>query len=93
MVLKTVDPDEIFANLVNSISHFDTNSLRSAYELAKNAHKDQKRVSGEPYIPHPLFVAKYLSEIGMDNETIISALLHDVVEDTDVKLSRIKMAP
>ena len=90
MVLKTVDPDEIFANLVNSISHFDTNSLRSAYELAKNAHKDQKRASGEPYITHPLFVAKYLSEIGMDNETIISALLHDVVEDTDVKLSRIK---
>ena len=90
MVLKTVDPDEIFANLVNSISHFDTNSLRSAYELAKNAHKDQKRASGEPYITHPLFVAKYLSDIGMDNETIISALLHDVVEDTDVKLSRIK---
>ena len=90
MVLKTVDPDEIFANLVDSISHFDTNSLRSAYELAKNAHKDQKRASGEPYITHPLFVAKYLSDIGMDNETIISALLHDVVEDTDVKLSRIK---
>ena len=90
MVLKTVDPDEIFANLVDSISHFDTNSLRSAYELAKNAHKDQKRASGEPYITHPLFVAKYLSDIGMDNDTIISALLHDVVEDTDVKLSRIK---
>ena len=90
MVLKTVDPDEIFANLIDSITHFDTNSLRSAYELAKNAHKDQKRASGEPYITHPLFVAKYLSDIGMDNETIISALLHDVVEDTDVKLSRIK---
>lgn len=90
MVLKTVDPDEIFANLIDNITHFDTNSLRSAYELAKNAHKDQKRASGEPYITHPLFVAKYLSDIGMDSDTIISALLHDVVEDTDVKLSRIK---
>ena len=90
MALKTVNPDEIFDNLVDSITHFDTNSLISAYELAKIAHKDQERASGEPYITHPLFVAKYLSEIGMDSETIISAILHDVVEDTDIKLSKIK---
>ena len=90
MALKTVNPDEIFDNLVDSITHFDTNSLISAYELAKIAHKDQQRASGEPYITHPLFVAKYLSEIGMDSETIISAILHDVVEDSDIKLSKIK---
>ena len=90
MVLKISNPDEIFNDIVHNMQGFDIDELKSAYAFAKDAHKDQTRATGDPYITHPLFVAKYLSEIGMDNETIISALLHDVVEDTDVKLSKIK---
>ena len=90
MVLKISNPDEIFNDIVDNMQGFDIAELKSAYAFAKDAHKDQTRATGDPYITHPLFVAKYLSEIGMDNETIISALLHDVVEDTDIKLSKIK---
>ena len=90
MVLKISNPDEIFNAIVDNMQGFDIAELKSAYAFAKDAHKDQTRATGDPYITHPLFVAKYLSEIGMDNETIISALLHDVVEDTDIKLSKIK---
>ena len=90
MALKTSNPDDIFNEIVDNMKGFDIDVLKSAYAFAKNAHKDQTRASGDPYITHPLFVAKYLSEIGMDNETIVSALLHDVVEDTDIKLSKIK---
>ena len=90
MVLKISNPDEIFNDIVDNMQGFDIDELKSAYAFAKDAHKDQTRATGDPYITHPLFVAKYLSEIGMDNETIISALLHDVVEDTDIKLSKIK---
>ncbi len=90
MALKISNPDVIFNDIVENMEDFDIDVLKSAYAFAKNAHKDQTRASGDPYITHPLFVAKYLSEIGMDNETIISALLHDVVEDTNIKLSKIK---
>ena len=55
-----------------------------AYNLANEKHKDQKRSSGEPYIIHPLNVAYILADIGLDESTISAALLHDVVEDTDV---------
>ena len=55
-----------------------------AYNLANDKHKNQKRGSGEPYIIHPLNVAYILARIGLDDNTICAALLHDVVEDTDV---------
>ncbi|MBE6720400.1 MAG: bifunctional (p)ppGpp synthetase/guanosine-3',5'-bis(diphosphate) 3'-pyrophosphohydrolase, partial [Ruminococcaceae bacterium] len=58
--------------------------------MARDAHKDQRRRSGEPYIMHPVAVARILFEIGMDNECIISALLHDVVEDTSYTIDDIK---
>lgn len=57
--------------------------IRKAYELAKEAHGTQRRRSGEPYIIHPVIVAEILSEYHLDPETIIAALLHDVIEDTD----------
>jgi len=60
----------------------DRNMLLSAYEFAENAHKNQKRASGEPYFIHPCAVADILIGIGLDAPTIAAALLHDVIEDT-----------
>ena len=62
----------------------DVKLIMKAYNLAKEKHKDQKRGSGEPYIVHPLNVAYILADIGLDDSTICAALLHDVVEDTDM---------
>ncbi len=62
----------------------DTKLIMKAYNLAAEKHKNQKRGSGEPYIIHPLNVAYILASIGMDDNTLCAALLHDVVEDTDV---------
>ena len=62
----------------------DVKLIRKAYNLANEKHKDQKRGSGEPYIIHPLNVAYILADIGLDDSTICAALLHDVVEDTDM---------
>ena len=56
--------------------------VRKAYDYAKVNHGDQVRMSGEPYMIHPVNVAYILSELEMDDETICAALLHDVVEDT-----------
>ncbi len=57
--------------------------LLHAYDYAKNAHKDQKRASGEPYFIHPCSVAEILVDLGLDAETVAAALLHDVIEDTE----------
>ena len=62
----------------------DTNLIMKAYNLAKKKHGDQSRMSGEPYIVHPMNVAYILANLGMDDETICAALLHDIVEDTDL---------
>ena len=59
--------------------------IEKAYFFAKTAHKGQKRQSGEDYIIHPLSVADILVDLGMDADTIIAALLHDVIEDTQVQ--------
>ena len=64
--------------------------ILKAYEYSKKAHEGQKRRSGEPYITHPVSVAGILAELGMDQESLITALLHDVVEDTEVSLEDIK---
>ena len=60
----------------------DSKLILRAYEYAVSKHGDQKRKSGEPYIIHPLNVAYILAEIGLDEETLCAALLHDVVEET-----------
>lgn len=62
----------------------DKEVLERAYFYAKDAHKDQKRDSGEPYIVHPINVAKILMDLNMDVNTICAAFLHDAVEDTNV---------
>ena len=69
---------------------YDVALIRRAYEMAKEAHGDQNRASGAPYISHPLAVAVILVEMGMDNESIIASLLHDVVEDTCVSCESIE---
>ena len=68
----------------------DTKQIIKAYEYAKEHHGDQKRKSGEEYIIHPLNVAYILAGLGLDEATICAALLHDVVEDTDVTNSDLR---
>ena len=60
----------------------DAEAIRRAYRYADDKHRDQMRHSGEPYITHPLGVARIAAGLGLDAETIQAALLHDVVEDT-----------
>lgn len=61
----------------------DSKLIMKAYNYSVEKHKDQKRESGEPYIVHPLQVAFTIAEMGLDEPTIVAAILHDVVEDTD----------
>src|SRR5210317_2303843 len=69
----------------------DKKLVRSAFDVAVDAHKDQRRKSGEAYIFHPIAVAKIVaSEIGLDATSIAAALLHDVVEDTSYTLPDIE---
>src|SRR6202051_4007756 len=64
----------------------ETDLIEDAYEVARDAHRDQVRRSGDPYIAHPLGVAMILSDLGLDDVTLAGALLHDAVEDTSVTL-------
>ena len=80
------DPDVLFEVLTKLLTaenrQDEMGIIRKAYELAKEAHKDQKRKSGEPYLIHPVCVAIILTQLDMDKETIVGGLLHDVIEDT-----------
>ncbi|MGI8876628.1 MAG: RelA/SpoT family protein [Egibacteraceae bacterium] len=67
----------------------DARKVLLAYQVAEAAHAGQERQSGDPYIVHPVGVAEILAELGMDTATICAALLHDVVEDTDVAVSEL----
>ena len=67
-------------------SHADGDLLRRAYTVAEQAHRGQYRKTGEPYITHPLAVARILAVLGMDTTTLVAALLHDTVEDTSYTL-------
>ncbi|PIQ77270.1 (p)ppGpp synthetase [Candidatus Peregrinibacteria bacterium CG11_big_fil_rev_8_21_14_0_20_46_8] len=82
----------IIASAKSYLPTLDEDRVIRAYEFAAEAHKDQKRFSGEPYIIHPLEVAQLLLEYHPDENTIIGALLHDVAEDTPVTLDEIEEA-
>ncbi|MBQ7745143.1 MAG: bifunctional (p)ppGpp synthetase/guanosine-3',5'-bis(diphosphate) 3'-pyrophosphohydrolase [Ruminococcus sp.] len=83
------DFSELEKIISSSNNEYDTEKIRSAYEFAEKSHGDQRRVSGIPYILHPTSVACIVAELGMDEDSICAALLHDVVEDTDVSLPEI----
>jgi GTP diphosphokinase / guanosine-3',5'-bis(diphosphate) 3'-diphosphatase len=65
----------------------DTTRIERAFEMARTAHQDQVRRSGDPFISHPLSVARILAGLGLDDVTIAAALLHDAVEDTSITLA------
>jgi len=82
------DPKELYDMLIDRIQEYhpsdDVSLIEKAYQVATEAHGDQKRKSGEPYMVHPLWVAIILADLEMDKETIAAGILHDVVEDTDM---------
>lgn len=71
-------------DLIKNFEDKEKELILKAFEFAKNAHQGQKRASGEDYINHPLEVAKILNEFNLDSKTIAAALLHDVIEDTNI---------
>jgi len=78
--------EKIYENSHN----IDKDIIKKAFEIANDAHKSQKRESGEPYITHPIDVAIILAEMGMDTSTIAAGLLHDVIEDTEYTYDDLK---
>ena len=90
MVLKA--RNELFACVDNrGFSEEEVDMVQRAYELAEEAHRPQRRKSGEPYILHPIAVAMIVTnEIGLGAGPICAALLHDVVEDTDYTVKDIR---
>ena len=92
-------PEKLYQELIAGIRKYhpsdDITMIEKAYRVAKEAHREQKRKSGEPYIIHPLCVAIILADLEMDKETIEAGLLHDVVEDTvmtDKELAQLTFA-
>ena len=81
----------LLRSLRTKLKKGDKELLRTAFEMAADAHKTMRRKSGEPYILHPLAVAMIcVDEIGLGVRSTICALLHDTVEDTDIALDDIK---
>ena len=80
------NPLDLYHSLIQRVKKYhpsgDISLIEKAFNIAKEAHKNQFRKSGEPYIIHPLCVAMILAELELDKETIVAGILHDVVEDT-----------
>ena len=88
-----MDADDKVKELLDKVSYLDEESVKEIEKAAYyiiDKHKNQYRKSGEPYYIHPLEAAKILADLKLDKVSIISALLHDVVEDTDTTLDEIK---
>ena len=89
-----IPPEILYNELIAKVRkyHPSTNvtQIEKAYQIAYNAHKEQVRKSGEPYIIHPICVAMILADLELDKETIVGGLLHDVVEDTAMTLKDIE---
>ena len=87
---RIISFDDLKLKLDEYLEEKDVKEIEKAYLYAKEKHKGQYRRTGEEYIVHPLFVAYILTSINADKDTIIAALLHDTIEDTDVSKSDIK---
>ena len=81
---KPISYEDLKRQLAESGRSYDMELIDGAYALAEKAHSGVCRRSGEPYITHPLSVASLLIDLGLDSASISAALLHDVVEDTEV---------
>ncbi len=81
--------DALNATLRSYLDTEQTNNVRRAYYFAEQAHFGQLRRSGEPYVTHPLAVAGILAEMHMDHQSLMAAMLHDVIEDTGIEKSAI----
>ena len=93
-IKEFLSPEQLYQDLVSRVRKYhpsdDISMIEKAYHIADDAHKNQVRKSGEPYIIHPLCVAIILADLELDKETIIAGLLHDVVEDTIMTDEEIK---
>ncbi|MCX7679797.1 MAG: bifunctional (p)ppGpp synthetase/guanosine-3',5'-bis(diphosphate) 3'-pyrophosphohydrolase [Spirochaetes bacterium] len=88
--IKRRDIDALIEAIEKNVANPDVQLIKRAYLFAEESHKNQQRLSGEPYIVHPLEVALILAHLGLDTSTIAAALLHDVVEDTPNSLEEIE---
>ena len=77
-----INTDQLLSKIQSYNKFFSVGPLSKAYNFAIEAHKNQKRVSGSPYVVHPVAVADILAELKLDSATIITGLLHDTIEDT-----------
>ncbi|MBQ6873997.1 MAG: bifunctional (p)ppGpp synthetase/guanosine-3',5'-bis(diphosphate) 3'-pyrophosphohydrolase [Clostridia bacterium] len=82
--------EKLKRNVIAAFDEAEIEKIKAAFELAEASHSSQLRLSGEPYIIHPLSVALILVDMGMDYESVCAALLHDVVEDTSVTHEQVK---
>lgn len=89
-----IEPDILFDMLIKELKTYHPSDnleiIYKAYNISLEAHREQKRKSGEPYIIHPICVAIILAQLEMDKETIVAGILHDVIEDTHYTLEDIK---
>ncbi len=92
--VKTVNTDLIYKKILKKIRSYNTGVdeelLGKAYQIAKKYHKGQERKTGEPFVVHPLETAVILADIELDQSSIIAAILHDVVEDTEYTIEDIE---
>jgi GTP diphosphokinase / guanosine-3',5'-bis(diphosphate) 3'-diphosphatase len=87
--------DTLIAPVISALKEnhasVDGDEVARAYEVVRHAHEGQLRKSGEPYITHPVAVAEILAHLGLNPATIIAALLHDTVEDTQYSLTQLRV--
>ena len=92
--MATISPskevNKLYDKLLGYFNPKDQTYINKAFQYAYEGHNGQNRKSGEPYITHPLHVAIYLSDLNFDKETIAAALLHDLIEDTDISYEDLK---